>query len=173
MLRLCLFSVLLFISSSVFSYTLEITEKEIQEKVSAMMPLEKKQFFVTVKLSDPKVELIKDSDRMGIFLNVGAVIPGVMKGAGRGRMTGSISYDPIKGAFYFKEVNIETLEIDNLAPEYAEKIKLLAQTVVSKSMSQYPVYQFKDTDIKQKLAKSTLESVEVKNERLLVTLSIF
>jgi len=173
MFRRCLISMLVLFSPSVFSYTLEITEAQIQEKVSAMMPLEKKQFFVTVRLSDPKVELIKGSDRIGLYLNVEAKLPGVVKGAGRGRVTGRIDYNVDQGAFYFKDAQIEHLEIDKLAPKYAETVKLLAQSIVSKSMSQYPVYQFKETDMKQRMAKATLESVEIKDQLLLVVLSFF
>jgi len=164
---------LVFFSPSAFSYTLEITEAEIQAKISAMMPLEKKQFFVTVRLSDPKVELIKGSDRIGLYLNVEAKLPGIAKGAGRGRVTGRIAYNVDQGAFYFKDAQIEHLEIDKLAPKYAETVKFLAQSVVSKSMSQYPVYQFKETDMKQRMAKATLESVEIKDQRLFVVLSFF
>lgn len=173
MFRHVLLLVFFCFSSPVFSYTLEMTEAQIQEKVSAMMPLKRKQFFVTVTLSNPKVVLIKDSNRMGIYLNVEALIPGISKGEGRGWVTGSISYNTSKGAFYLNEARIETLEIDNLAPVYSDKVKQLAQTVVTKAMAQYPVYQFDEQDMQQKFAKAMLESVEVKDERLRVTLSLF
>ena len=42
-----------------FSYTMEISEKELQGKVSAIMPLEKSKFFVKVMLSEPVVDFNK------------------------------------------------------------------------------------------------------------------
>jgi len=156
-----------------FSYTIEITEDEIQGKVAAIMPIEKTKFFVTVKLSDPKVELLKAGNRIAIYLNVETSIPRVVKGAGRGTVSGTLIYDEAEAVFYFKEPVLEALEIDRLPPKYTDKVKSIAQAVVVKALAKYPIYKLKDENIKHKLAKSTLKSVEVKDEKLLVELSLF
>ena len=55
-------------------YTLKLSEADLQERVSAMMPLEKKQLFLTVVISDPQISLLPDTDQVGVFLNVDAII---------------------------------------------------------------------------------------------------
>jgi len=158
------------------SYTVEISEKDIQEKVSAMMPVEKKQFFITVRIFDPKIELIKDSDRIGIFTNVEVHAPGGVYGAGRGKIIGTIRYDATSAAFYFQDLAIESFELDHLPGGSAPALKVIAQAVgvvANQAMLVYPVYILTDDDMQQKLLKSTLESVKVEDGLLKVTLSLF
>jgi hypothetical protein len=171
---LLVFAVLVMAQSSVvYSYTLEISESELQKKVSAMMPLTKKNMFVAVTLFDPKVDLIKESNKIGVFTNIEVVALGHLKGSGRANITGTLKYDAQKGEFYFKDPKIVSLEVDNVAEKYVPKIKKLTQQALTKSMSVYPVYKFNDEDIKHKLAKAALKSVIIEQEKLLITLSLF
>ena len=84
-------------SGVVYSYTLEISEEELQSKVSAMMPMKKKNMFVAVTVLDPKVDLIKQSNEIGVFANVEVVALGSLKGSGRANITGTLNYDAKKG----------------------------------------------------------------------------
>ena len=81
-------------------YTQEITEQEIQEKISAFMPIEKKKYFVTVTLSNPIIDLLKESDEIGIRANIDASAPGGIKGSGEVMIKGTLDYEPKKGEFY-------------------------------------------------------------------------
>ena len=126
MIKYLLFSALILVSQLAFSYTLEITEADIQEKVSAIMPIEKTKFFVKVKLSNPQVDLLKTGNRMAIHLNVETSIPNVVKGSGRGKVSGNLSYEASEGAFYFKDAKLESMEIDGLPQKYADKVTKIA-----------------------------------------------
>ena len=88
-------------------------------------------------------------------------------------MTGTLEYNAKKGAFYFRNPSIVGLEVDHVEKKYMPKIKEIAELAMTKALSSYPVYTFKEDDVKHKLAKSTLKSVIVKDEALLVTLSLF
>lgn len=156
-----------------FSYTLEITEPELQEKVSVMMPMEKKKWFVTVKISEPIVDLIKDSNEIGVSTNVEVLGPGGMQSAGRANIKGTLIYDAVKGAFFFHNPTVVNLNVDKLPGKFAPKVKQIFQLAISSAMSRYPVYQFKEDEIKHKLAKATLKSIAVKNEVLYLTLGMF
>jgi hypothetical protein len=156
-----------------FSYTKEFTEVELQEKVEGMMPLEKKKFFVTVIITEPKLDLIEGSNEFGIQTHIEAIAPGGIKGNGLTNITGSISYKPDEGAFYMDNPVIVDLKINGIAEKYHPKIKKIAQAIVSKFLSSRPVYKLRDDNLKHKLAKATLDSVLVQNEKLLVTLSVF
>ena len=171
---LLVFAVLAMSQSSVaFSYTLEISESELQEKVSAMMPMKKKNMFVAVTVSDPKVDLIKESNEIGVFTNIEVIALGSLKGSGRAYITGTLKYEAQKGEFYFRDPTVVSLEVDNVAKKFIPKIKKITQLAITKAMSVYPVYKFKDDNIRHKLAKAALKSVTVEQEKLLVNLSIF
>ncbi len=175
MFRITLFAALLFITQAAlaFSYTLEITEGELQQRLETIMPLERSQYFVTVKLSKPKVNLLPSNNRIGITSNISASIPGLLQGKGRATITGSIRYDSKRGAFYLDKPVIEKLQVDNLPKKYLPQVKDMAQKALSKSLSSKPLYQLNDKDLRQKLAKSMLKGISIKNETLFVELSAF
>ncbi len=175
MFRNLLFLILLSISqlTLAFSYTMEIPEQEIQKKVSAMMPVEKQKLFATIKVSDARVRLIKESDEIGVGANLEVSAPGGIKSTGQVKLKGSINYDASKGAFYLDNPVIENIAIDQLPEQFHPQVKQLTQVAIGNALARYPVYQFKDSDIKHKAAKAVLKSVAVKKDKLLVTLGAF
>ena len=156
-----------------FSYTMEISEKELQDKVSAIMPLEKSKFFVKVMLSEPVVDLIKTNNKISILSKIDIKAPAGIKGSGKIQISGSLSYDSKKGAFYFKNPEIIMIKINKVPDKYMPKIKKISQNIATKILATKPIYKFKDNKLKHKLAKSVLESVTVQEEKLLVKLSAF
>jgi len=52
--------------ASALSYTMEITEQELQQRVTAMMPIQVTKPPITVVFLDPKVRLLKDSDEVAV-----------------------------------------------------------------------------------------------------------
>jgi len=175
MIRSSVFIVLLALSqyAQAFSYTLEITEQELQEKVAAMMPLERKNQFASVTISDPKVDLIKQSNEIGVFAKVSIIVLGGIKGSGSVKIQGTLSYDAAQGAFYLHEPKVVGLTIDNAPKQFSLNAQKITQRALTKAMLKYPIYQFKDRNTKEKMAKAALESVTVENGKLLVKLSVF
>jgi hypothetical protein len=172
----CILLILLSLANQVVfavDYTHEITQKEIQEKVSALMPIERKKYFVTVRVSNPIIDLIKETGEIGIFANVEAIAPGGIKGSGEVMIKGILDYHPKEGAFYFINPTITSLAIDKVPSKFMPRIKKIAQTALTKAMAVYPVYKFKDDDLKQTLAKAVLKSLKVSNEKLVLTLGLF
>lgn len=175
MKNLVLAVALLFFSqlAEAFSYTLEITQEDLQLKISAMMPMEKKKFFITVVLSEPKVDLSVGNNEIGVFSHVEVIVPGGIKGTGTATITGSLSYDPDKSEFFYKDPNVVSLNVDGLPPKYLPNAKKIAQLAASKYLSARPIYKLKDENLKLKLVKAVLQSVKVENDLLLVELSAF
>lgn len=174
--RLKIFIVLMLFSqlTMAFSYIVEISQAELQNKVSAMMPLEKKTGFIDIILSNPKIELLEGSNEIGIFSHIDATVPKAKnaKGSGSVKVIGTIEYRPETGAFFFKNPKIEKLQIQKLPDKYAVTIRTFAQPVIKKVLAKYPVYTLKDDNLKQKLAKALLQSVSVKDKNLLLELKI-
>ena len=160
-------------AATAFSYTLEISEAELQDKVNAMMPLEKKKFFVTTILTNPILDLIETKNEISISTNVEVKAPGNISGNGTVIFTGTLRYENDPGSFYFDNLNVVSLTIDQVPSETLPKIKKMLEFVAKKYLATKPVFTFKDDNLKHKLAKSTLKSIAVENETLKIELGIF
>ena len=159
--------------AAAFTYTLELTETEIQTKAEAMMPLEKKKFFVTSILTNPIVDLIASTNEIGLSSDIQIKAPGNISGKGSVSFSGSLRYENDTGSFYFDNLNITELEIEKVPETSLPKIKKMLEFVASKFLTRKPVYKFKDNNLKHKLAKATLKSIKVENETLLLELGLF
>lgn len=156
-----------------FSYTLKITEEELQSKVSAMMPIEKKTFFITIILSKPDIDLSVGNNEIGVFSHIDVMAPGGINGTGKARITGSLRYDSEKSEFFFKNPKIVSLESGDIPPHLLPKVRDVAQLAASQFLSTRPVYRLSDDNLKQKLVKAVLQSVNVKNNLLIIELRVF
>jgi len=159
--------------SFAFEYTLEFTQPELQEKISAMMPVTKQTMLATVVVDNAKLELIEGSDKLAIAAQLNAKILGNLNASGDMKIQGTLSYNAKEGAFYLKNPEIIELNINEIPPRFHDQIKQLAQKGVAKKLSKQPVYKLKDDDTKQSLAKSMLKSLQVKNKTLIATLGLF
>ena len=156
-----------------YSYTMEITEQAIQNKISDLMPMERQFLILSIVISDPKVTLIKDGNKIGVKTSIAVLTPDGGRNEGRLSFTGTLTYNPDQGAFYFYNPVIDTLEIDKLPEQYAADVKSITQLAVTSALAKYPVYKLQTDDLRQKYIKSVLESVIVADGRLLVTLKPF
>ncbi|NOX43996.1 MAG: DUF1439 domain-containing protein [Gammaproteobacteria bacterium] len=173
MIRVILFINLLTLSGIANAFTLEFTEAEVQEKISAMMPLERKKLFLTMIIRDPIVKFLKNPDKVSVMANIEASVPGGMTGTGNVNIVGSLSYNKEEGSFYLKDPIINEMHIDKIQNKYQSTIKDLAQKVVVNVMSTRSVYKLRDDNVKHKLAKSTLNSISVSNQKLIVEFNLF
>lgn len=156
-----------------FSYTLEMTEQQIQQKVDALMPLKKKQLFFLITLSGAKVDLVEGKNEISLFSQIQVDAPNNIRATGRAEIAGTLKYNAKQGAFYLHNAVVKTLEVDQLDKSLLPTVKQLAQGAISQSLNRHPVYQLNDQDLQQKLAKTTLKSIRVENETLKATLGLF
>ena len=82
-----------------FSYTLEISEQQIQQKIDALMPLERKKLFFLVTLSDAKVDLVGGKNEISLFTQVRLDAPNNISATGRAEISGTLIYKAKEGAF--------------------------------------------------------------------------
>lgn len=160
-------------SAQAYSYTKEFTEAELQNMVSAMMPLTRTKYFITLTFTEPKVHLLESANELGLGANIRASALGAFSGNGTTYITGSISYNQEEGAFYFQNPQLVELTLNGVAKKQQTEIQKLAQSTIAALLASKPIYILNDNDLKQKLAKSTLESVKVESGKLIVSLSVF
>ena len=175
MLRSIIALFLLFSSHAAMalSYTLEISEEELQEKIAAAMPVEKKKFFVTVIFSHPKVELAQNANQIGIYSQMDIAAPGGIKSTGNTKITGTLAYNAETHEFFFKNPAIVDMKIGKVPELYVAPIKEITQMIADKMLSSTPIYKLKGGDLKGDMAKAMLKSVIVENKQLLVELELF
>lgn len=153
-----------------FSYTIKISEAELQAKVLAMMPMKKTAFFITVILSNPKVDLSNSNNEVGLFAQVEVKMLGNIKGSGEVKIIGTLSYEAEKTAFFLHNPKITGLEIKNAAEKVTLSIKKVVEIAARKILATRPIYTLSDDNLKHKLAKSVLKSIKVENKKLHVVL---
>ncbi len=173
--KVCMAWVLLLASqlTLAFEYTLEFSEPELQEKISAMMPVTKQTMMATIVVDQAKLELVEGSDKLAIAAKLNATLLGGLKATGDVKIQGTLTYNAKEGAFYLQSPEIIELIINEIPPRFHDQIKQLAQKGMAKKLSDQPVYKLKDDDMKQNLAKSMLKSLQVKNKTLVATLGLF
>lgn len=158
--------------SNAFSYTHTLSEAELQQEIEKVMPIVKKKYFLTMTLSNPKINLIEGTNEVALKSNINVSAPGGLQGDGVAHIIGQLEYNQAQGAFYFKNARLVELTLNGIPPDIQPEIKKAAQSSLTRTLSKRPVYVLKDDDIKQKIAKSTLQSIEVKNQALHITFSV-
>jgi hypothetical protein len=158
--------------ASALSYTIEVPKQIIEDQISLHMPLVKKLPIGAIKLSEPKLNLLEDSNEVSVFLHVDVILLKDFKGRGRGEIVGTIDYRSEEGAFYLVNPKVVNLKIDMMPSFFMPQLSQAAQLLLEKSMSKYPVYRLDETDAKQKMAKASLRKVSVLDDRVLLTLGL-
>ena len=167
-------ALLLFLVSipNALAYTFKFTEKQLQDQVSAMMPVTRKKYMVTVVVSNPKVTLLKEGNLISTKADLVATIPGGLKASGTVQITGSISYNREKGTFHLKNPKIVYMQVNGLPKKMHGTVKNLAQNGLVRTMHKRPLFKLKDDNLKHKLAKAALKSVAVTEGVLHVELGL-
>ena len=163
------------ISNSTFalSYTMEISEKDLEKKVQAFMPLTQKNNFVTVTLAEPNIDLVKGSNKVALSTTIDATALGNINGTGIIDVAGNIIYNKEQGAFYLQNIEVLDFKSDKINAAYKDIVKSLAQELLNTALKAHPIYQFDTSKTEDKIAKETLKSVKICDEKLLLKLSAF
>ena len=159
--------------ASAISYTVDVPKKIIEQQIALHMPLEKKVLMTTLRLSEPRLTFLEESNEIALFLNVDVFMIEGMKGSGRGELVGTIDYRAEEGAFYIVNPRIVDLSIDRVPSFLFPRIARAAELLLARSLVTYPVYRLNEEDVRHKMAKSALKKVTVTTETLQLTLGMF
>lgn len=159
--------------SQAFEYTLELSESQLQEKISVLMPVTKKTMLATVVINDAHLSLVEGTGKISISASIQANALAGLMANGKLKIQGSLEYRAKEAAFYFYNPEIIELNIEQIPAQFHAQVKKLAQQAVSKALSRNPIYKLKEDNIKHNLAKSMLKKIEVKHQILVITLGLF
>ena len=153
-----------------FEQVLKFTEAQLQERLQAITPIERKTAFANVVLTDGKLQLLDQENEIEVtaFLDVTAL--GSLHGSGSVTVQGSLVYKPSEGAFYLHNAKVTQLKVDQMSQDAVTQITPLIQDVVTQSLQSRAIFQLQDNDMRHALLKASLKRIEVKQQILLVVL---
>lgn len=174
MYKSILFSLMCIISHGVmaFEYTLEFTEADIQSRIDAMLPVKKETFIVVVTVDQAKVALLENSNRVALHSKLFVNSVAGINAQGQLALEGRVAYDAEQGAFFLKDAHITELQIDKVPVDFMPQLKQLAQSGLNQALGKQPIYVLKEDDMRHKLIKASLKSIEITEQKLKATLGI-
>lgn len=146
--------------------TVTLDQAEIQQRVSAVFPIQREAFLARVTLQNPVVVLREGSDRIGLDLEVRLALPLLPEHSGKVAASGKLAYRPTEKAFYLEQPAIDRLEIPGVSATQTEELRRPAEAVIALVLPTLPVYQLAQRDAKEVAAEHVLKSVAVKNGRV-------
>jgi len=159
-------------NTAAMAYSIELTEKEANIAVERYFPIEHVTPVATLKLSRPAVYFDQRSNRIGLKVSVTASMPGLLMGEGHGAIDGDLEYRQETGEFYLRDPRVRRLDIENLPAEATILLRQLLQEMTRQSLPFILVYQLNDVDLRQRMARSVLQSVTVRNRKLILELAV-
>lgn len=152
--------------------TITIEQPEIQQRVSALFPIQRDVLLARVTLQNPVVILREGSDRIGVDLDVRVALPLLPEQTGKLGASGKLAYRPAEKAFYLEVPTVDRLEIAGVPPEHAAQLRGAAEAVVRLVLASQPVYQLAQRDYKEVAAEHVLENVSVRNGKVVAELGL-
>lgn len=156
------------------SYTLELSEQQIQKRIDSLgiFPVKNKRRLLTVIASDPKIALSNTDDRLGIELDLKVQIRPIISITGHVMMQAAVDYDATSGEFRLDDPRVSDLQIKGLPGEYANVVREILEAIAVGVLSGITIYQFQSDDKYQRMAKRLLKKVAVEDDRLKIKVGL-
>jgi len=153
------------------SYLILLDETQLQARLDALFPLEKDYLFVIrVVLTEPDLRLVEGSDRIDFGVRVALNVGDLSGLAGRARLSGSLRYDPTRGAFFLDRAELEQLSVEDLPELLRERAEGAVAAVSRQYFDRYPIHRLQRNDLEQVAARLVLKDVRVVGRQLRLTL---
>lgn len=161
------------VSSYALNHTVEVSQAQLQAEAEKIMPISKTVLFVTSVFSDPSVELSASTNTIIITTSVAISAQNEKLGNGRISLAGTLRYEKTSGAFYFDNVVVKSLTVEQIPNLNTSQIKPIVESLAKQLLPTYPIYTLDEKDVGQQMAKASLQSVTVKEKKLILVLDLF
>jgi hypothetical protein len=167
LLALCLFC----IACGRDTIVVNLTQQEIQERLSTRFPLQRSLVLINLTLRDPKVVLREGSDRVTTELTADVAGP-------LGTLTGNVVvsgvpfYDATRKAFFLNDPALDSLRVPGLTADLETQTRQLVEAVAKPTLRELPVYELTGKDAKEVTAQYALREVRVKDGKLQAVLGL-
>ena len=170
---LFVFLLLVFANSALaFSYTLKLSESDVQAEVDAQMPLKKNLYFFRIDIRHPLVKFATQDSKISIVSDIAITLPNGVVSRGSTAVEGGVDYRRNSGEFYFTNPEIKQLKFEHLPQEYESDVLSIANLAIKLVLEKMPVYRLDASNKDHQLAKSSLKSIDIKNGMLHIELEM-
>ena len=169
-----LFAILLgmLFSFNAAAYSIELSKDDLQQQVSLYFPLEQATPLSKLTYSNPVVILNPNTNRIGLEVTIRIEVPGMLAVEGRGQIDGNLEYRQQTQQFYLHDPKLTNVRLANSSYELAGAVQQIVTNISQQSLPLILVYDLKDDDLRQKMAKSVMKSVTVKEGRVYLELEL-
>lgn len=158
---------------------INVTDKQINEKLAENFPLKK--YFLVFELAcdNPQISLTDGSDKVSISIDakVGVNLMNNIMPLGDGtiQVTSGLKFNPDTGELFLSGCQVDKLDIKNIPSQYTDQVTELtkfANTTLSGLLSQHPIYvlESKDRDVDTIIGKFKLQDMQIKSGKLVLTM---
>ena len=158
------------LATPVHAYTVEMSQTELQAMVEQGFPIRQQTPFATTVLSQPKITIPANSQRLRLSVAITAVFPNNITSKGRAEIEGELDYDATKGEFHLREPSVTALYFDNLPQQYRELLTTVIGALARQTLPIIVIYRLDEKDLRQSMAKRVLKDVKVRNGKLIAEL---
>lgn len=171
-IRIIIFLFGMLFSLGASAYTIELTKAELQGYASAYFPLHQVTPFSRLTYSKPAVVLNSQTNRIGLEVTVRAEMPGMLPIEGRGEINGKLEYRNETNQFYLHDPKLNNIRFANTDYQLTNTVQQIVSNISQQALPVIFVYELKDEDLREKMAKSVLKSVTVRNGKLLLDVTL-
>ena len=154
------------------AYTIELSKAELQEYADAYFPLQQATPFSKLTYSKPTVVLNPKTNRIGLEVTLRAEMPGMIPVEGRGQIDGELEYRNETKQFYLHDPKLNNIRFANTDYQLAKTIQQMVSNISQQALPVIFVYELKDEDLREKMAKSVLKSATVHNGKLVLDVTL-
>lgn len=157
--------------STVQAYTIEFSETDLQSEVNRHIPKDIKLFFGTISVSSATVNLRKTESDITLKSDITLTVPDETKHKGKIFVSSRVRYDADTYSLYLVDPKVLSVNIDKLTQEQNDGLKSMLQMASSSVLLKQPIYTLSDDDLQQQIAKATLKSINIVDDKVVITLS--
>lgn len=162
-----------FPSFALVNHTITLSEQELQQQLAQIKGQQYQDGFLTVDLKNPAINLTSHHEKISLTGLVETLFLGSLRANANFTMLSKIRYQAEQGSFYLYDLELESLESEQIPQQYIAAIKGAVGQLLNQVLENQPVYTLKDDNLQENLAKATLKQVEIKEGKLLLTFSAF
>ncbi len=153
--------------------TITLTQAELEQQLAERFPMRKKYLeLIEVVYENPRVVLTDGSDVLGVGVDARVAVPLTGDVEGAADIRTKLAYDAERTAFVLHDPKLEKLQLAGLDAKVLERVKNVANVLVTEQLPGIPVYTLKPTDYKRTAARMLLKSVTVRDGVLVLELGL-
>ena len=158
------------VATASHAHTIELDQQQLQQTAKQYFPITQHTPLATITLSRPLVNLDHASQRFGIAVSITLASQNLIVGQGRALVDGELRYQAESGEFYLHDPKLRKISIENMPPEFQPLLQNLTAELAEQTLAPIRVYQLQDDDIKQRILRNRLQSVSIRDDKLILKL---